>query len=81
MLPRRCVLKRLKNRLAKYGLAFDRLEQADPHLSNLKLIMTTREGFGRAFSYDRRWLLTSPGRVIADTVLEDYERFYGMAPA
>ncbi len=80
-MPKRRTLKRLKNRLAKKGLVFERVEQADRDLVTYRLIMQTkREGIGRAFAYPIAWLKTAPGRVIADVVLSDYVRRYGMAP-
>lgn len=80
-MPPRPVLKRLKNRLAKKGLTFIRIEQADRDLITLRLVLETkREGLGRAFTYPRIWLMKAPGRVIADCVLADYVKGYGYAP-
>jgi len=82
MLPPRRALKRISNRLAKKGLTFLRIEQNDPQLITMRIVMETkREKLGRCFVYPREWLLkkASP-RVIADSVIADYISGYGHAP-
>lgn len=77
--PRRA--KRLKNRLAKHGLDFLHFEQGDPQLFTIRAILTQRvTGFGRAFAYPRVFIKRSGPRVIADAILSDYQRGYGVSP-
>ncbi len=77
--PRRA--KRLKNRLAKQGLDFLHFEQGDAQLVTIRAILTQRKtGFGRAFVYPRSFVKMSGPRVIADAILSDYVRGYGVSP-
>ena len=80
MAPRRS--KRLKNRLAKKGITFLRLEQNDPQLVTMRVVTETRcpQRFGRAFVFPREWLKCAGGRVIADSILAEFARGHGAHP-
>ena len=74
--------KRIANRLAKHGLRYLRMEQADRDLISMRVILETRRPpvLGRAFAYPRVWLNNVSPRVIADAVLADFVRGYGYTP-
>lgn len=80
MSPRR--QKRMANRLAKKGLTFLRVEQNDPQLITMRIIMETkRQRLGRAFVVSRDWLRRAPPRRVADGIIADYIKGYGQCPA
>lgn len=81
-MPCRRTLKRVKNRLAKRGLTFLRVEHGDRDCITYRLILQTKDAphLGRAFAYPINWLRTAPGRAIADSILADYVKGYGYAP-
>ena len=68
--------KRVKNRLAKHGVAFLRWEQNDPQLVTMRAITETRcnQRFAKACVFPREWLKRAGGRVIADSILAEYAR-------
>lgn len=82
-MPHRRAAKRIKNRLAKKGLAFLRFEQSpgDRNLTLACVILQNRDGLGRAFTYPRDWVRKAPPRVIADGVISDYLEGYGSLAA
>ena len=78
--PRRA--KRIKNRLAKHGLTFERWEQGDPQLVTARAILVQRSnGLGRAFVYPRVFVVHTSPRMIADAILSDFVRGYGSNPS
>ena len=68
--------KRIKNRLAKHGFEFLRWEQNDPQLITMRAIVETKcpQRFAKAVVYPRNWLKHAGPRVIADSILCEFQR-------